>query len=114
MQGQIAMYESTLFSGLLDMGLRSRRPTHVPLLTKRHRQLRLRWAQEHRRDDHGPWINGRELPDQINHGLPFITPMGVSGYAVLASERLLPYYTAGHIQEGGGGIMLWRCSLERL
>ncbi|GFU12056.1 transposable element Tcb1 transposase [Trichonephila clavipes] len=27
--------------------LRSKRPTLVPLLTKRHRQLRLRWAREH-------------------------------------------------------------------
>ena len=26
---------------LLDMGLRSKRPTRVPLLAKRHRQLRL-------------------------------------------------------------------------
>ncbi|GBN57888.1 hypothetical protein AVEN_26547-1, partial [Araneus ventricosus] len=30
------------------MGLCSRRPTRVPLLTKRHRQLRLQWAWEHR------------------------------------------------------------------
>ncbi|GBM53553.1 hypothetical protein AVEN_571-1 [Araneus ventricosus] len=30
------------------MGLCRRRPTRVPLLTKRHRQLRLQWAQEHR------------------------------------------------------------------
>ncbi|GBM97645.1 hypothetical protein AVEN_215897-1 [Araneus ventricosus] len=33
---------------LLDMGLGSRRSTRVPLLTKRHRQLRLQWAREHR------------------------------------------------------------------
>ncbi|GBM81189.1 hypothetical protein AVEN_197331-1 [Araneus ventricosus] len=33
---------------LLDMGLCNRRPTRVPLLTKRHRQLRLQWAREHR------------------------------------------------------------------
>ncbi|GBM86946.1 hypothetical protein AVEN_266827-1 [Araneus ventricosus] len=32
---------------LLDMGLCSS-PTRVPLLTKRHRQLRLQWAWEHR------------------------------------------------------------------
>ncbi|GBN71600.1 hypothetical protein AVEN_44011-1 [Araneus ventricosus] len=30
------------------MGLCSRRPIRVPLLTKRHHQLRLQWAREHR------------------------------------------------------------------
>ncbi|GBL78668.1 hypothetical protein AVEN_65240-1 [Araneus ventricosus] len=33
--------EHTVQRTLLDMGLCSRRPTRVPLLTKRHRQLRL-------------------------------------------------------------------------
>ncbi|GBN24339.1 hypothetical protein AVEN_60178-1 [Araneus ventricosus] len=33
--------EPTVQRTLLDMGLCSRRPTRVPLLTKRHRQLRL-------------------------------------------------------------------------
>ncbi|GBN25785.1 hypothetical protein AVEN_59434-1 [Araneus ventricosus] len=30
------------------MGLCRRRPTRVPLLTKRHRQLRIQWALKHR------------------------------------------------------------------
>ncbi|GBN00554.1 hypothetical protein AVEN_76604-1 [Araneus ventricosus] len=33
---------------LLDMGLCSRRPTRVPLLTKRHRQFSLQWARKYR------------------------------------------------------------------
>ncbi|GFU71879.1 transposable element Tcb1 transposase [Trichonephila clavipes] len=40
--------EHTVQWTLLDMGLRSKRPTRVPLLTKRHRQQHLRWAREHR------------------------------------------------------------------
>ncbi|GBM33763.1 hypothetical protein AVEN_47058-1 [Araneus ventricosus] len=40
--------EHTVQRTLLDMGLCSRRPTRVPLLTKPHRQLRLQWAREHR------------------------------------------------------------------
>ncbi|GBL70882.1 hypothetical protein AVEN_73727-1 [Araneus ventricosus] len=40
--------EHTVQRTLLDMGLCSRRPTRVPLLTKRHRQLSLQWAREHR------------------------------------------------------------------
>ncbi|GBO04011.1 hypothetical protein AVEN_74915-1 [Araneus ventricosus] len=40
--------EHTVQRTLLDMGLCSRRPTRAPLLTKRHPQLRLQWAREHR------------------------------------------------------------------
>ncbi|XP_054713452.1 uncharacterized protein LOC129222915 [Uloborus diversus] len=40
--------EHTVQRTLLDMGLRSRRPTRVPLLTNHHRQLHLQWAREHR------------------------------------------------------------------
>ncbi|GBL74750.1 hypothetical protein AVEN_243618-1 [Araneus ventricosus] len=40
--------EHTVQRTLLDMGLCRRRPTRVPQLTKRHRQLRLQWAREHR------------------------------------------------------------------
>ena len=48
-QGQVEMYRSTLLSGHCWIwGYASRRPIHVPLLTKCHRQLRLRWVREHR------------------------------------------------------------------
>ncbi|GFX25255.1 transposable element Tcb1 transposase [Trichonephila clavipes] len=39
--------EHTVQRTLLDTGLLSKRPTRVPLLTKRHRQLRLRLSREH-------------------------------------------------------------------
>ncbi|GFT85752.1 transposable element Tcb1 transposase [Trichonephila clavipes] len=39
--------EHTVQRTLLDTGLHSKRLTRVPLLTKRHRQLRLRLAREH-------------------------------------------------------------------
>ncbi|GBM10097.1 hypothetical protein AVEN_92921-1 [Araneus ventricosus] len=44
----VSVSEHTVQRAPLDMGLCSRRPTRVPLLTKRHRQLRLQWAREHR------------------------------------------------------------------
>ncbi|GFX84968.1 transposase domain containing protein [Trichonephila clavipes] len=40
--------EHTVQWTLLDMGLRSKRPTPEPLLTKRHPQLRSRLARDHR------------------------------------------------------------------
>ncbi|GFX34668.1 transposase domain containing protein [Trichonephila clavipes] len=39
--------EHTVQKTQLDTGLCSKRPTRVPLLTKRHRQLHLRLAREH-------------------------------------------------------------------
>ncbi|GFU57286.1 HTH_Tnp_Tc3_2 domain-containing protein [Trichonephila clavipes] len=72
--------EHTVQRTLLEMGLRCKRPTPVPLLTKWHHQLLLRWAPGNIAT--GPWISGRELPGQMNHGLSFITLMVISGYVV--------------------------------
>ncbi|GFU37609.1 HTH_Tnp_Tc3_2 domain-containing protein [Trichonephila clavipes] len=38
----------TIQRNIIDMGFRSRRPTPVPLLTARHKDLRLTWARQHR------------------------------------------------------------------
>ncbi|GFX86106.1 HTH_Tnp_Tc3_2 domain-containing protein [Trichonephila clavipes] len=38
----------TVQRNIFDMGLRRRRPTRVPLLTARHKALRLDWARQHR------------------------------------------------------------------
>ncbi|GFX06086.1 HTH_Tnp_Tc3_2 domain-containing protein [Trichonephila clavipes] len=38
----------TLQRNIIDMGFRSRRPTRVPLLTARHKALRLAWTRQHR------------------------------------------------------------------
>ncbi|GBM72211.1 hypothetical protein AVEN_244000-1 [Araneus ventricosus] len=59
--------EHTVQRTLLDMGLCSRRPTRVPLLTK---------------IETGPWMSGRELPGGMNPDFSFITSMVVSGHAV--------------------------------
>ncbi|GFU89837.1 transposable element Tc1 transposase [Trichonephila clavipes] len=69
--------EHTVHRTLLDMGLRSKLPTRVPLMTKCHRQLRLRWPGN---ITTGPWISGRELPGQMNHG-----------YLNIIADQLHPY-----------------------
>ncbi|GBM90860.1 hypothetical protein AVEN_49823-1 [Araneus ventricosus] len=84
------------------MGLCSRRPTCMPLLTKRHRQLRLQCAREHR---DWPWMRGRELPVRMNPPIHHVD--GRVGVRRLQCEQLLPSCSAGHTQAGGSGIMLW-------
>ncbi|GBN79947.1 hypothetical protein AVEN_97729-1 [Araneus ventricosus] len=85
-------------------GLCSSRPTRVPLLTKRHRQLRLQWAQEHRDWTMDEWKRAAWSDESrflIHH---------VDGSVRVrrqAVEQLLPSRTARHIQAGCGGIMLW-------
>ncbi|GFY09065.1 HTH_Tnp_Tc3_2 domain-containing protein [Trichonephila clavipes] len=37
----------TIQRNIIDMGFRSRRPTHIPLLTARHKALSLIWARQH-------------------------------------------------------------------
>ncbi|GBN19499.1 hypothetical protein AVEN_236001-1 [Araneus ventricosus] len=91
------------------MGLRSRRPTRVTLLTKRHRQLRLQLA--HRDWAMDEWKRvawSDESRFLIHHVNSRVRVCRLSG------EQLLPSFTAGHTQAGSGGIMLWGRSHGRL
>ncbi|GBN89207.1 Transposable element Tc1 transposase [Araneus ventricosus] len=96
--------EHTVQRTLLDMGLLSRRPTRVPLLTKSHRQLCLQWAREHRDWTMDGWKRvawSNESRFLIHHVDDRVRVRRMSG------EQLLPSCTAGHIYAGGDGIMLW-------
>ncbi|GBM45917.1 hypothetical protein AVEN_211977-1 [Araneus ventricosus] len=89
---------------LLDMGLCSRRPTRVPMLTKRHRQLRLQWTREHRYWTMDEWKRvawSDESRFLIHH------VDGRVRVSRLPGEQLLPSCIAGHTKAGGGGIMFW-------
>ncbi|GFW70851.1 transposable element Tcb1 transposase [Trichonephila clavipes] len=75
--------EHTVQWTLLDMGLRSKCPTRVPLLTKRHRQQRMRWAREHRDWSMDQWERiawSDESRFVIHHA------DGQSGYAVFQAN----------------------------
>ncbi|GBM03371.1 hypothetical protein AVEN_256914-1 [Araneus ventricosus] len=97
--------EHTVQQTLLDMGLCSRHPTHVPLLTKRHCQLRLQWAREYRDWTVDEWKRvawSDESRFLIHHVYGHVRVCRLPG------EQLLPSCTAGHTQAAaGGGIMLW-------
>ncbi|GBM52227.1 Transposable element Tc1 transposase [Araneus ventricosus] len=96
--------EHTIHRTLLDMGLCSGCPARVPLLTKRHRQLRLQWAREHRDWTMDEWKRvawSDEYRFLIHH------VDGCVRIHCLPGEQLLPSCIAGHTQAGGGGIMLW-------
>ncbi|GBL79376.1 hypothetical protein AVEN_92567-1 [Araneus ventricosus] len=85
--------EHTVQRTLLDMGLCSRLPTRVPLLTKRHRQLRLQWAREHRDWTMDEWKRvawSDEYQFLIHH------VDGRVRVRHLPGEQLLPSCTAGH------------------
>ncbi|GBM24498.1 hypothetical protein AVEN_254013-1 [Araneus ventricosus] len=94
------------------MGLCSRRPTRVPLLTKRHRQLRLQWAREHRDwtvDDEWKRVAWSYESRFLIHHVD-----GCVKVLRLPGEQLLPSCTAGHTQAGGGGIIFWGTFSRRL
>ncbi|GBN89068.1 Transposable element Tc1 transposase [Araneus ventricosus] len=85
------------------MGLCSRHPTRVPLLTKRHRQLRLQWAREHRDWTMDEWkIAWSDESRFLIHHVD-----GRVRARRLPGEQLLLSCRAGHIQAGNGDIMLW-------
>ncbi|GBM26206.1 Transposable element Tc1 transposase [Araneus ventricosus] len=96
--------EHTVQRTMLDMGLCSRHPTRVPLLTKRHRPLRLQWTREHRDRTMDEWKRvawSDESRFLIHHVDGRVSVRSLPG------EQLLPSCTTGHTQVGGGGIMLW-------
>ncbi|GBN21546.1 hypothetical protein AVEN_161438-1 [Araneus ventricosus] len=86
------------------MGLCSRRPTRVSLLTKRHRQLCLQWAWEHRDSTMDEckrvaWLDeSRFLIHHVD---------GRVRVRRLPGEQLLPSCKAGHTQAGGGMVTPW-------
>ncbi|GBO00583.1 Transposable element Tc1 transposase [Araneus ventricosus] len=86
------------------MGLSSRRPTRVPLLTKHHRQLRLQWTREHR-----DWTMHECKRVAWSDESRFLIHHADGRVRVrrLPGEQLLPSCTAGHTQAGGGSIILW-------
>ncbi|GBM97699.1 Transposable element Tc1 transposase [Araneus ventricosus] len=86
------------------MELCSRRPTRVPLLNKRHRQLRLQWAREHRDWTMDEWKRAA-WSDESRFLIYHVD--GRVRVRRLPGEQLLPSFTTGHTQAGGGGIMLW-------
>ncbi|GBM59646.1 Transposable element Tcb2 transposase [Araneus ventricosus] len=95
--------EHTVQRTLLDMGFCSRRPTSVPLLTKRHRQLLLQWAREHRHWTMDEWkrVAWSDEPRFLIHHVDARVRV-----RRLPGKQLLPSCTVGHTQAGGGGIML--------
>ncbi|GBN04635.1 hypothetical protein AVEN_1405-1 [Araneus ventricosus] len=81
--------EHTVQGTLLDMGLCSRRPTRVPLLAKRHCQLCLQWAQEHRDWTMDEWKRVA-WSDESRFLIHHIDGHVVSGYTVCQTNSCSP------------------------
>ena len=83
--------------------LRSKYPTHVPLLTKCHRQLRLRWAREHRDWTIDQW---KRVSWSDESRFAILHADGRIRIHCLPGERLLSQCITGHTKASGGCIML--------
>ncbi|GFW96725.1 HTH_Tnp_Tc3_2 domain-containing protein [Trichonephila clavipes] len=93
----------TIQRKIIDMGFRSRGPTRVPLLTARHKALRLAWARQHRHwtvDDwkHVAWFD--ESRFQLNRA-DLRVRVGKQPY-----ESIDPSCQQGTVQAGGGSVMV--------
>ncbi|GBN20240.1 hypothetical protein AVEN_46234-1 [Araneus ventricosus] len=83
----VSVSEHTVQQTLMDMGLWRRRPTRVPLLTKRYRQQPYSGPRNIETES---WMSGRELPGRMNPDFSFITSIVVSGYAVCQENSCSP------------------------
>ncbi|GFX34708.1 HTH_Tnp_Tc3_2 domain-containing protein [Trichonephila clavipes] len=102
--GDLTLSKKKVVGDCLTCGhcwIRSKRPTRVPLLTKRHRQLRLRWTREHCDWFMAQWERAAWSDEScfvIHHA------DGRVRVRRLPSEQLLPQCTVDHTQAGGGGM----------
>ncbi|GFV71077.1 HTH_Tnp_Tc3_2 domain-containing protein [Trichonephila clavipes] len=83
---------------LLHVGLRSKHPTRMPLLTKRYHQLRLHWAQEHRDSSMDQWERV-DWSDESRFVIHYAD--GHIRIRCLPGEQLLPRCTISHKHAGG-------------
>ncbi|GFX79039.1 transposable element Tcb2 transposase [Trichonephila clavipes] len=84
------------------MGFRSRRPTRVPLLTVRHKALRLAWARQHRYWTVDGWKRVAR-PDESRFHLNR-TDARVWRQP---HESMDSTCQQGTVQAGGGSLMVW-------
>ena len=89
---------------LIDMGFRSRRPSRVPLLTKRHKALRLAWARQHRHWTLNDWKNV-VWSDESRFQL--YRADGRVRVWRKPHESMDPSCLQGTVQAGGGSVMVW-------
>lgn len=90
--------DHTIQRTLWDVGLHSRRPTFVTLLTKRHHKQHIYpWINVT-----GQWISGREFPVVTHH------VDSLSRICRLPCERWFPQCRVCHSQTGSSDIILWR------
>ncbi|GBM90242.1 hypothetical protein AVEN_86211-1 [Araneus ventricosus] len=94
------------------MGLCSRRPTRVPLLTKCHRRLRLQWSREHRDWAMDEWKRvawSDESRFRIHHvrwscqGTPSTRLLLSCSVGHTQLDWWWRYYTLGDVLMGGSG-----------
>lgn len=85
-------------------GLQARRPFVGPVLTRRHRQQRLHWAQQHQRWTRRQWrsvLFSDESRFNISHA------DGRQRVWRRAGERMAPCCIQEVDRWGGGGVMVW-------
>ena len=93
--------QSTVHRTLLRMGLRSRRPVRVAIMTPVHRRKCLQWARERRNWTLEQWKKvawSDESSFLLNSRLRVRRIPG---------EVMAPGCTVGRRQAGGGSVMLW-------
>ena len=96
--------EHTVHRSLLRMGLRSRRPVRVPMLTPVHRRKRLQWARERQNWTMEQWKKVA-WSDESRFLLHHVD--GRVRVRCLPGEEMAPGCTMGRRQAGGGSVMLW-------
>lgn len=96
----------TIRRRLQDAGLNARRPAKKPMISKKNRDARIKWAIEHLNWTREQW-NKVLFSDESKFNL-----FGSDGIAYVrrpAGKRYAQEYQLPTIKHGGGSIMVWGC-----
>lgn len=94
----------TIQRNIINMGFRSRRPTRVPLMTVRHKALRLAWAREHQHWTVEDW---KHVAWSDESRFQLYRADGRVRVWRKPHESMDPACQQGTVQAGEGSVMVW-------
>lgn len=103
-QQGVASSNSTVRRRLQERGLNARRPRVKPLLTQRHRRLRLDFAREH---SDWTWVDWSVVLFSDESKFNLYHHDGRQVVRRRPGEEYLPQCIAPSVKYGGGGVMVW-------